>query len=154
MRNRSYLNCMASFLFGGEVLTVYFPSEYRGGRIHTGGRANAAVYYRPRIVESAWKRLQQMQQEGASSELAAQSTQRRLQWSQRHCQLMMESVGALPRPQYQPIENVESRCQRTRQRLIAAWHNAAGNQAAREHYKSQVQELDSQLAALIQASEH
>lgn len=154
MRNRSYLNCMASFLFGGEVLTVYFPSEYRGGRIHTGGRANAAVYYRPRIVESAWKRLQQMQQEGASSELAAQGTQRRLQWSQRHCQLMMESVGALPRQRYKPIEDVESRCQRTRQRLIAAWHNAAGNQAAREHYKSQVQELDSQLAALIQASEH
>ena len=67
---------------------------------------------------------------------------------------MMESVGALPRQQYQPIENVESRCQRTRQRLIAAWYNAAGNQAAREHYKSQVQELDSQLAVLIQVSEH
>ena len=67
---------------------------------------------------------------------------------------MMESVGALPRQQYKPIENVESRCQRTRQRLIAAWHNAAGNQAAREHYKNQVQELDSQLAVLIQVSEH
>ena len=143
--SRYYANkrCRATFWFGKEILTVYFPDQDNSGFRNKDG----IWYYRPHIVESAWNRLLQMQREGASESLAREGLQQRLQWSLRRCEYLLEQAEATPRGAY-ISPNKEIFCQRAIKRLSAAKRGAKNDLAAQERFSKKMMEIDARLARL------